>query len=41
MIDERRATQMRRDLIRLAELGQTLNAVAATAERRNPNFTGH
>jgi hypothetical protein len=37
MIDERRATQMRRDLIRLAELGQTLNAVAATAERRNLN----
>ena len=29
MIDERRATQMRHDLVRVSELGKTLNAIAA------------
>jgi hypothetical protein len=39
-VSEDNQSALRRDLIRLAELGQTLTAVAATAERRNlsPDF---
>jgi hypothetical protein len=39
MIDERRATQMRRDLVRVAELGKTLNAIAAMTAG-DQTFTG-
>ena len=39
MIDERRATQMRRHLVQVAELGKTLNAIAALTAG-DQTFTG-